>query len=60
MLKDLSQMWTRLTGQPDVLVTLTEVPAENMMEGGLFLPEPGHEQAWLDENSARLAEVGMT
>jgi hypothetical protein len=31
-----------------------------MIEGGLILPEPGHEQAWFDENSARLTEVGMT
>jgi phenylpyruvate tautomerase PptA (4-oxalocrotonate tautomerase family) len=53
-------MWTRLTGQPkeEVLVTLLEVPAENMIEGGLFLPEPGREQAWLHENRARLTEVG--
>jgi hypothetical protein len=43
-----------------VLVTLTEVPAENMLEGGLILREPGQEQAWFDENSARLTEVGMT
>ena len=60
MLKEFSQMWTRLTGQPkeEVLVTLLEVPAENMIEGGLFLPEPGREQAWLHENRARLTEVG--
>jgi phenylpyruvate tautomerase PptA (4-oxalocrotonate tautomerase family) len=62
MLRELSQMWTRLTGQPEgeVLVTLTEVPAENMIEGGLILPEPGQERAWFAKNSARLHEVGMT
>jgi phenylpyruvate tautomerase PptA (4-oxalocrotonate tautomerase family) len=62
MLTELSQMWTRLTGQQEgeVLITLTEVPAENMIEGGLIMPEPGHEQAWLDQNSAHLTEVGMT
>ena len=62
MLTELSQMWTRVTGQPEaeVLVTLAEVPAANMIEGGLFLPEPGDEQAWLDENSAHLTEVAKS
>lgn len=56
MLTELSQMWTRVTGQPEteVLVTFIEVPAVNMIEAGLFLPEPGDEQAWLDENKAHL------
>ena len=58
MLSDLSHMWARLTGQPEgeVLVTLAEVPAENMIEGGLILPDPGQEQAWLAKHGARLAE----
>jgi phenylpyruvate tautomerase PptA (4-oxalocrotonate tautomerase family) len=61
MLTNLSQMWTGLTGQPEgeIFVALTEIPAENFMEGGLIIPEPGHEQTWFDENKARLAEVGM-
>ena len=56
MLKEFSQMWTRLTGQPkeEVLVTLLEVPSENMIEGGRFMPEPGQEQAWLAENGLKL------
>ena len=55
MLKEFSQMWTRLTGQPEgeVLVTLIEVPSENMIEGGRIMPEPGQEQAWLDANSRK-------
>ena len=55
-------MWTRLTGQPEgeVLVTVIEVPSENMIEGGRIMPEPGQEQAWLDAISAHLTEVGMT
>jgi phenylpyruvate tautomerase PptA (4-oxalocrotonate tautomerase family) len=62
MLTELSQMWTRVTGQPEaeVVVTFIEVPAVNMIEAGLFLPEPGDEQAWLDENSAHLAEVAKS
>jgi phenylpyruvate tautomerase PptA (4-oxalocrotonate tautomerase family) len=51
MLKEYSQMWTHLTGQPaeELLVTLLDVPAENMIEAGRIVPEPGQEQAWLDE-----------
>jgi len=26
----------------------------------LILPEPGHEQEWLDENRTRLTELGVT
>jgi phenylpyruvate tautomerase PptA (4-oxalocrotonate tautomerase family) len=40
ILGELSRMWTRLTGQPEeeLLVTLWENPAENVMEGGsIFL-----------------------
>jgi phenylpyruvate tautomerase PptA (4-oxalocrotonate tautomerase family) len=53
MLRDLSQMWTRLTGQPEaeLLIALREVKAENAIEAGLILPEPGHEQQWLETNN---------
>jgi hypothetical protein len=36
ILRELSQMWTRFTGQPEeeLLVSLWENPAENAMEGG--------------------------
>ena len=62
MLTELSQMWTRLTGQPEgeVVVTFTEVPAENIIEAGVILPEPGDEQAWLDKNKAHLTEVAKS
>ncbi len=45
ILRDLSQMWTRLTGQPEgeLLVCLWENPAENAMEGGAIFPEIGQE-----------------
>jgi phenylpyruvate tautomerase PptA (4-oxalocrotonate tautomerase family) len=61
MLRDLSQMWTRLTGQSEaeVLVALSEVNPQNVMEAGLILPEPGTEQQWFDENRARLTELGF-
>ena len=39
-------MWTRLTGQPEeeLLISLWENPAENVMEGGSIFPEIGQEQ----------------
>ena len=45
ILRELSQMWTRLTGQPEeeLLIALWENPAENAMEGGLIFPEIGQE-----------------
>jgi len=62
MLREFSRMWTRFTGQSEAefLVALTEFDPANVMEAGLILPEPGHEQEWFDENRARLAELGMT
>jgi hypothetical protein len=46
ILRDLSQMWTRVTGQPEeeLLVTLWENRAENAMEGGSIFPDIGQEQ----------------
>ena len=61
MLAEFSQMWTRVTGQPEseFLVALAEADAANAMEAGLILPEPGHEREWFNENRARLAELGV-
>jgi phenylpyruvate tautomerase PptA (4-oxalocrotonate tautomerase family) len=62
MLRKLSEMWTRLTGQSEgeLLVVLAESDPANAMEAGLILPEPGHEQQWLDENRDRLTQLGVT
>ena len=45
ILRKLSQMWTRLTGQPEeeLLISLWENPAENAMEGGSIFPAVGQE-----------------
>jgi hypothetical protein len=45
ILRELSQMWTRLTAQPqeDLLLSLWENPAENAMEGGAIFPGIGQE-----------------
>jgi phenylpyruvate tautomerase PptA (4-oxalocrotonate tautomerase family) len=46
ILRELSQMWTRITGQPEeeLLVALWENRAENAMEGGSIFPDIGQEQ----------------
>jgi phenylpyruvate tautomerase PptA (4-oxalocrotonate tautomerase family) len=61
LLRDLSQMWTRLTSQSEaeLIVGLKETPAENATQAGLIFAEPGHEQQWFDENRARLTEFGL-
>jgi phenylpyruvate tautomerase PptA (4-oxalocrotonate tautomerase family) len=45
ILRNLSQMWTRLTGQPEeeLLISLWENPAENAMEAGSIFPAVGQE-----------------
>jgi hypothetical protein len=60
MLRDLSQMWARLTGQSEaeLLVLLSDVPSENVMEAGLILPQAGDEEQWFQEHRARLTALG--
>ena len=45
ILANLSQMWTRITGQPEeeLLISLWENKAENAMEGGSIFPAVGEE-----------------
>jgi phenylpyruvate tautomerase PptA (4-oxalocrotonate tautomerase family) len=61
LLRDVSQMWTRLTGQSEaeVIVALRETPAENATQAGLIFAGPDHEQDWFDENHAKLTEFGL-
>jgi phenylpyruvate tautomerase PptA (4-oxalocrotonate tautomerase family) len=62
MLRQFTQTWTRIAGQPeaDLWVSLIEIDHTNLMEAGLFFPEPGHDREWFEENRARLAELGIT
>jgi phenylpyruvate tautomerase PptA (4-oxalocrotonate tautomerase family) len=62
MLRQFSQIWTRVTGQSeaDLWISLTEIDHTNLLEAGLFFPEPGHDREWFEENRARLAELGIT
>ena len=48
-------------GQPEgeLLISLWENPAENVMEAGLIFPGLGREQQWFEENRARLTELGI-
>jgi phenylpyruvate tautomerase PptA (4-oxalocrotonate tautomerase family) len=61
ILRELSQMWTRLTGQTEgeLLISLWESPPENVMEAGLIFPGIGQEEQWFEENRAKLAELGI-
>jgi phenylpyruvate tautomerase PptA (4-oxalocrotonate tautomerase family) len=62
MLRELSQIWTRNSGQPeaDLWISVTEIDPTNVLEAGMFIPEPGHESEWLEENRERLAGSGST
>ena len=62
MLRELSQIWTRNSGQPeaDLWISTTEIDPTNILESGLPIPEAGHEREWFDENRDRLAELGIT
>ena len=62
MLRELSQIWTRNTGQSeaDLWISLTEIDHTNVMEAGSFIPAPGHEKDWFEENRSRLAELGIS
>jgi phenylpyruvate tautomerase PptA (4-oxalocrotonate tautomerase family) len=61
LLRDLPQMWARLTGQSEaeLIVALRETPAENATQGGLIFARPGHEPQWFDENRTKLTEFGL-
>jgi phenylpyruvate tautomerase PptA (4-oxalocrotonate tautomerase family) len=55
ILGHLSQMWTRLTGQPEeeLLVALWENLPENVMEAGSIFPAIGQEQQWSGKTASR-------
>ena len=54
ILRNLSRMWTRLTGQPEeeLLVSLWENQAENAMEAGSIFPAVGQEQQSLNKTAS--------
>ena len=54
ILRNLSRMWTRLTGQPEeeLLISLWENQAENAMEAGSIFPAVGQEQQSLNKTAS--------
>jgi hypothetical protein len=54
MLKDYWDMYAKLTGvaKDQMLVILVDVPAGQVMEFGVVLPEPGEEAPWLAMQAA--------
>jgi phenylpyruvate tautomerase PptA (4-oxalocrotonate tautomerase family) len=54
ILRNLSQTWTRLTGQPEeeLLISLWENQAENAMEAGSIFPAVGQEQQSLNKTAS--------
>ena len=51
-LKTVAEMWARetRTDVKDVLVAITELPAENAFEFGQILPNPSQEKEWLTQH----------
>jgi len=54
MLRAYSDLIARVARVPvnDVMVAFVETPYENVMEGGVRLPAPGEERAWLERFGA--------
>lgn len=53
MLQKITALWRQVspeTGMPDIIVSLTENPGTNVMEGGVVLPHPKDDSAWLTDN----------
>ena len=59
ILREISDAWVRLTGQPAVqlVIALSQLDASDGMEAGLILPEPGQEMAWFEQHRDQLAEL---
>lgn len=49
LLFGISEAWCAVTGQAakNVFVAVVDLPAKNILEDGVLLPEPGEEQEWL-------------
>lgn len=55
LLQRLSDLWLAIcpaTRKEDLLVTLTEVPGTNVMEGGILLPHPKDDAEWEAKHGA--------
>jgi len=59
ILHELSALFVDVTGIPAarLLISVGEVSAQNVMEAGHILPEPGEEAAWLEKVGAAFQPV---
>jgi hypothetical protein len=55
--RQISDSWSRLTGQPatQLMISLSQTDASDIMEAGLILPEPGQESAWFNQHRDQLS-----
>ena len=60
MMQQITALWQRecpTTKLGEIVVSLAEVPATNVMEGGIVLPHPKDDAAWLEANGFSAAAV---
>jgi phenylpyruvate tautomerase PptA (4-oxalocrotonate tautomerase family) len=63
MMEQMTALWRKEcpeTTLGDIVVSLAEVPATNVMEGGVLLPHPKDDAAWLVSNGFSAAGVSET
>jgi 4-oxalocrotonate tautomerase family enzyme len=48
LLEQISNSWSRITGQSEleIVVTVTDIKSEHWMEAGQLMPQPGEEKEW--------------
>jgi phenylpyruvate tautomerase PptA (4-oxalocrotonate tautomerase family) len=61
MLRDLLEMWVRITGAPEtaILLAIQEADPRSAMEFGLLFPAAGGEAEWFAENREKLDALGL-
>ncbi|WP_296448599.1 tautomerase family protein [Rhodoferax sp. UBA5149] len=63
MMEQMTALWRKEcpeTKLGDIVVSLAEVPATNVMEGGVLLPHPKDDAVWLVANGFSAAGVSET
>lgn len=62
MMEQMTALWLKEcpeTERGDIVVSLAEVPATNVMEGGILLPHPKDDAAWLTANGFSAADASQ-
>lgn len=63
MMEQMTELWLQVcpeTERGDIVVSLAEVPATNVMEGGILLPHPKDDVAWLVANGFSATDGSQT